>query len=368
MLVAHLDLEPDWRGGENQALLLARRLRDSGISQTLIAFPGGALWKKAQEASLPVVPLRRFGEWDLLATYKLRTLLKSLKPDILQVHTAHDATLAAMATRGLPVRLVVMRTVDFPIQTNPFSVWKYRQADRIVAVSRCVAEGLKNQGLDNAKLRVIYPCLDTEEVGKIRFSPGQESWRKEFIAGLRVASESHLVGMFGALTPQKDPLTFVEAAGLCARDNSSVHFLIAGEGRLRRRVEEKIKALGLENRVSLLGFRPDALRVMAAVDCVVVSSVNEGLNLTILEAGALGIPVVAARVGGVPEAVRDGETGFLVPKGDPAALAQRIKELLREPDLRKKMGEKGRGFAKNFDVDPITAQYVELYGELCDAS
>jgi glycosyltransferase involved in cell wall biosynthesis len=353
MRVAHLDLEPDWRGGENQALLLARALQDKGVSQTLIAYPGGVLWKKAQIASLAVMPLRRFGEWDLLAAYKLRTLLKSLSPDILQVHTAHDASLAAMALRGLSTKLLIMRTVDFPIRDNLFSRWKYRKADRIVAVSQCVAEGLKRQGLNAQKITTIYPCIDLGDVNKV-----------QGLSGLGVSSQTRLVGMFGALTAQKDPLTFVEAAGLCARENPDVHWLIAGEGPLRNPVTEKIRSLGLEKRVSLLGFRPDALRVMAAVDVVVVSSVNEGLNLTILEAGALGIPVVATRAGGAPEAVEDGETGFLVPVGDVSGIARRVNELVKNASLRRKMGEKAKEFVKNFSVERITNQYRELYEEM----
>jgi glycosyltransferase involved in cell wall biosynthesis len=365
VLVAQLNLEPGWRGGENQALLLARGLRDKGISQIIIATPGGILWKKACEASLATIPLRRFGEWDFFAAYKLRTVLRSLKPDVLQVHTAHDAGLAAVATRGLPTRLVIIRTVDFPIHENPLSRWKYRQADRIVGVSRCVAEGLKAQGFEGGKIVTIYPCLDLEEICEARaLSNSDGRWRKEFLAGRGVTLESRLVGMFGALTAQKDPLTYIEAANLCARENPGLHFILVGEGGLRGDVEKRIRSLGLEKRVTLLGFRPDALRLMASVDCVAVSSVNEGLNLTVLEAAALGIPVVATRAGGVPEAVRDGETGFLVPPSDFKAMAERISELMRGPELRRRMGGNAVEFVKTFGVEPIVDQYIELFHDL----
>ena len=369
MLIAQLNLEPTWRGGEKQAFLLSKELKARGIPQVLIAHPDGALWDRAREFVPTLIPLRRRAEWDLHAAWRLQRILKSVKPDILHVHTAHDAALAAMAKQGLPVRLVVTRTVDFPLRDNPFSRWKYRQADRIVAVSHAVGEVLKAQGIAGEKVSVVYTCVDLEEVQKIRERLAMDGHlKRDFLKKIRAPESACLVGMLAALTDQKDPLMYVEVAALCVRKNARMHFVLVGTGPMHKRVQSQAELFKLEEHFTMLGFRPDAIELMSLMDCVALTSANEGLPTTILEAMALGVPVVATDVGGVREALRHGETGFLVASGDSSGMAKFLLQLAQDLSLRRHMGQKARKSVETFGLESIGEGYLEIYRELLEDS
>ncbi|MFW6193864.1 MAG: glycosyltransferase, partial [Gemmatimonadota bacterium] len=145
----------------------------------------------------------------------------------------------------------------------------------------------------------------------------------------------------------------------------NAHLLLVGDGPERFVIESLIDGLGLDNRVHLLGLRSDVADLLAGSDLFLLSSVSEAASLSILEAMAVGLPVVATRVGGNPEVVVEGETGHLVPPGDLEAFADRVVELLRRPDLRRRMGEAGRRRVRTeFHLDRVADRYLRLYGEL----
>ena len=138
--------------------------------------------------------------------------------------------------------------------------------------------------------------------------------------------------------------------------------MIVGEGPDRPRLEEEIEALGLSGRVRLAGERRDVPELLAAADVFVLPSASEGLPVSVLEAMAAGLPVIASRVGGVPEQVSDGETGLLVEPGDPSDLTAALDRLIADPSLRRRLGAAGRARAEQaFDLDPFRRAHVELY-------
>lgn len=333
------------------------------MPQALIARPEGALWQRAKELGVRLIPLRRAGGWDLRAAWRLRRILTGLKPAVLQAHTANDTALAALASWGLPVKLIAMRTVDYLVHGNFFSRWKYARADRVVAVSRAVAQGLAGQEI--GRVSVIPPGVDLKALEAVREAAGRNGGlRTRLKESHNIPPDCFLIGFFGALTSQKDPFSLVETARLCREAGSSAHFLLVGEGPLREEITRTIRALDLGSRITLLGFRPDAWEIMAGVGCVAFSSVHEGLPNVALEAMGLGVPVVAMRAGGVEEAVRDGETGFLVPPGDAAGLSRAILRLEMDAELRKRLGAQARRAAEGFSLARMTDQFLDLYGEL----
>jgi glycosyltransferase involved in cell wall biosynthesis len=139
-------------------------------------------------------------------------------------------------------------------------------------------------------------------------------------------------------------------------------FIIAGEGELKPALERQIKDHHLEKHVLLAGFRPDVLSLHKAFDIFAMSSVTEGLGTSLLDAMAAGKPIVATRTGGIPEVVADGETGLLVPPRDEEALADAIVRLLKDPDLRREMGEAGRVRARNlFSLERMVQNTLNVY-------
>ncbi|MBI4634920.1 MAG: glycosyltransferase, partial [Candidatus Rokubacteria bacterium] len=175
-----------------------------------------------------------------------------------------------------------------------------------------------------------------------------------------------LVGMVACLKPQKSPLDFVEVAARVAAAVPGAAFVLAGDGELRGRVQERADALGLRGRLHLLGWRRDIPGVMAALDVLVLPSVrSEATSQVISQALAVGTPVVASTVGGNPVLVRDGETGRLVAPGDARALAKAVLSLLADRDRARALARAGQAVVlTRGSIDVSMARTAEVYAEL----
>ena len=174
--------------------------------------------------------------------------------------------------------------------------------------------------------------------------------------------QAPLVGNVAALTPHKGQRHLVEAAALVVRQVPDARFIIAGGGELRESLERQIKEHRLEKHVMLTGFRPDALSLHKAFDIFVMSSITEGLGTSLLDAMAAARPIVATSAGGIPEVVRDGVTGLLVPPRDHAAMAAAIVRLLNDPALRDRMGAAGRArVVEEFSADRMLKDTLAVY-------
>ena len=171
-----------------------------------------------------------------------------------------------------------------------------------------------------------------------------------------------IVGNVAALVPHKGQRHLVEAALLVLPQVPDVRFVIAGEGELRPALERQIHEHRLEKHVLLTGFRPDVLSLHKAFDVFVMSSVTEGLGTSIIDAMACGKPVVATSVGGIPELVVNGETGFLVAPRDHEGMARALTALLKDESLRQRMGEAGRTRARvDFSAERMVQDTLRVY-------
>jgi glycosyltransferase involved in cell wall biosynthesis len=191
--------------------------------------------------------------------------------------------------------------------------------------------------------------------------------------GVRVFRETHTrrsaahptVGTAARLVPIKGMIDLVRAFAAVRADVPDVRLEIAGSGRERTRLEHEIDALGLAGTVKFLGWRTDLSELLPSWDIFALASFDEGLPIATLEAMAAGLPVVATAVGGVPELVSDGRTGFLVPRGDVAALAARLRVLLLNEEKRLVMGAAGRARAREeFSIERMVAAVAAVYDEV----
>ncbi|WP_407691110.1 glycosyltransferase [Rubrobacter marinus] len=148
--------------------------------------------------------------------------------------------------------------------------------------------------------------------------------------------------MIARLQPEKGVASFLKAAASVAEELPAARFVVVGDGPMREELHALAGRLGVRDRVLFLGFRPDAQALLGLLDVVAVPSVSEGTPLVVLEAMAAGVPVVASSVGGIPDQIRPGSEGILVPPGDPRALGDGLLEVLRDPELARRMGEAGR--------------------------
>lgn len=352
----HIDTEPAWRGGEQQALLLVEGLAARGLPAILLARPDSPLLARARAAGLDARPFLARGDGDVRAAWRLARLVRAERPDIVHTHTAHGHGVAVAAARlflGRCARpkLVVARRVDFSIFRHGIPLLglnrlKYRAADRIVAVSSAVREVLIGDGLDPATIAVVR-----DGVPLLAAPPSAAA-----IAAARRAlapgapENAPLAVNIAHLAPHKGQRFLIEAVPALRAARPDVRVAIVGGGGapLRGELEALARALGVADAVAFAGFRsPEEIpAIAAAADVVVHPSVEEGLGSSLLEAMAAGAPVVATRAGGIPEIVRDGETGVLVPPRDPAALAAAILALLADRPRAARLGAGARAFAR----------------------
>jgi glycosyltransferase involved in cell wall biosynthesis len=359
--VVHLETGTHLYGGALQVLLLARGLDRRGVESVLVVPRGSALEAEAGRRGLPVRPLPMAGELDLLFVARLRRLLADERPDLIHLHSRRGAdTLGALAARWARVPVVLSRRVD-----NPEPSWavgpKYRLYDRVVTISQAIRGVLVSQGVPAEKIRCVPSALDPE--------PWQRPCDREaFRALLSLPADGPLVGMAAQFIPRKGHQLLLEAVPLLLGRHPGVRFLLFGTGPLRGTVADRVREMGLQASVLLPGFRDDLPSLLPCLDVLVHPASLEGLGVILLQASAAGVPVVAAAVGGIPEAVEDGHNGLLVPPGDAVALAAAVASLLDDPERARAMGERGRTRVRSrFSVDGMVEGNLAVYRELLGA-
>lgn len=357
MFSLHIDTARTWRGGQSQVRYTVLGLRAAGHRAALVADPSGALFQRMSEG-LDLIPLATRGEIDLAAAWRLSRVLKQMRPDV--VH-AHDPGGVAMAATALSIAaprpkpaLIASRRIEFPVGRNSFSSWKYSQVDCFLAISRAVRDRLVADRIPSSRIEIVHEGVDVARIVSLPHG--------NLHAALFLPTHSPIVGAIGALVDQKAHHALVEAAAVVVKEVSDVRFVILGEGELRPQLEKQIKHLHLERHVFLAGFRPDVLELLKDVDVFALSSTHEGMCTSLVDAMAAEKPAVATAVGGVPEVLADGETGFLVPPRDVRALATRIVQLLKDQALRARMGRAGLARARRlFTVERMVEETAAAY-------
>lgn len=355
-------------GGAERVLLDFLRLLDRERFEPGLAVPHRGPLVEAAEAlgvrvhlgfpSWRLLGIRRKslgGDWKAVALYPVDFLLTVLRLAVLIRREGYRLVLTNSAKADiygslagrLAGRPVVWRFHDLvsPETFSRLNLWLLRTcavlfARRVLAISGAVRDALLAQGVPREKVRVVYNGTE------IRGDAGE--MRREARRRWGITDDQPAVGLVGRLVEWKGPDVFLRAAARVAESfPQAVFFLIGGAifGRedYPEELRELSRSLGLEGKVVFTGFLKDPLPLMAGLDCLVHASIEpEPLGMVILEAMSLGLPVVAADGGGVPEVVEEGRTGLLVPPGDPEALARAVCWMLSHPEERKEMGERGK--------------------------
>lgn len=302
---------------------------------------------------------------DMLVIRLLRRVLKAKPYSLMHLHGAKAALLARIACRGQTAPRVVYTLHGFLLRPG-MGVWQrllYPFGERAlspgtcyIAVSRAVVEDFcQETGVPGDRCEVIYNGVDLE-----RFRPGgADSLRA--VLGLQGAV---VVGTVGRLVKEKGIETLLEAAPNLRRDVPGVRFLVVGDGPLRQHLEGRARDLGVAEIVTFTGGLTGIESVLRAMDVVVVPSLSEGFSIVVLEAMATGKPVVASRIGGIPEIVQDAVTGFLFPPGDVDHLYGSLLRLCSDERLRRRMGESGCKRAREFEVSGTVRRTLEVYVKL----
>jgi glycosyltransferase involved in cell wall biosynthesis len=362
MRVLMVDSERTWRGGEAQLRLLIRGLLDRGVAVELAAPPRSQIFERTRQFDVPFHPVSIGGGMDVVSAWRLRGAIRRGRFDIVHSHASHAHSVAFMACAAIPADRrpfqVVSRRVDFAVATNKLSGVKYRRgADLYLAISNGVRDVLIDGGIPADKIRLVPSGIDLDKFARV----GDNDYVKDEFG---IADDTPVVGNVAALAPHKSQIDFVRAARTVADRYPAARFLIVGEGKLRPKLASQVHELGLAGRVVLTGFREDPLEIMSTFTCFVLSSYLEGLGTSVMDAQAMGIPVVATRTGGVPDIVEDGVSGLLVPPRDPAALAAAIIRMLGDAELRQDVVNEALARSRGYDYRHTVYKTLAAYREL----
>jgi glycosyltransferase involved in cell wall biosynthesis len=358
MRIMQINSGTGWSGSHHQVYLLSRGLAERGHDVTVVCEPGSVLGETARASGLTVFPLRMRGQWDLAAVWRLRRCIAERRIEIVNTHKPLAHTLGLLAARWAGVPVVATRRVSFPLRRHPFLDWKWNKAVAgLIAVSNGVAESLIASGVPQSKVVTIYGAVDLE-----RFRPGisAEPVRKEFGLG----PDTPMVGQVADLRSWKGYGLLLEAAAAVLKKiPNAVFFCIGNKGAEYETLAKQAERLGIADHVVFTGFRKDVEAFYAAMTvCLNCSTGGEGLPGSLREALALQVPVVAADVGGNRELVIPDRNGLLIPSGDPRSLADSVVRLLRDPDLRKRMGIEGRRLVEDrFSIGAMVAETEAFY-------
>jgi len=344
--VVHVASGREWRGGQRQVLLLARGLHAHPRVETLVVT--GTTTPLAERCRAAGVAVHGV-TWSMgLDPRVVAGLLGHCTPGtILHAHDQHAHTLADAASRLRSGAVVVTRRVAFPIR-HPA---RWQRVAHAIALSGAVRDRLHSAGVPDERITIIPPGVDLDLLDPPPPWPA---------AVARQPADRPCIVCVAALTPEKGLDVLLDAAAALAGPWPSLDWIVLGEGPMRAELEARRDELGLGGRVAFPGHVEHPEAVIAAAAVLVQPSRSEGFGSSVLDALALGVPVVASDAGGLPESLAAGG-GVLVPADDPAALAREVAALLDDPARRERLGGDGRVAAEGFALPRLVSRTLEGY-------
>jgi glycosyltransferase involved in cell wall biosynthesis len=290
---------------------------------------------------------------------RLSAFLGRVRPHIVNTHVARATVVAAPLARWQGAK--VIETYHGAGEGSRGLVpgrMISRFVDRAIAVSEAARASLIGAGYPTEKI-VVVP--DGRDLSRLRSGPGREAIRRE----LGIERTVPLVGVVGRLEPRMGHAELFEAWPSIGAEFPAARLLVVGDGSLRPRLEARARELGLAGQIIFAGARTDIARVLDAMDVVALPALSEGMALTAIEASAMGRPVVATAVDGIPEVIREARTGRLVPPADPVALSRAIRGVLRDPLGAQRMGRAGRDFVLDrFSIERQISSTARVYRDV----
>jgi len=358
--IVHLVTSLEVGGAQHNMLLGLPRLDRDRYEHHIVSIMNRMQMRQQfLKAGIGVHTLGLSHKTDLAVAFRLRSLLKQLRPDILHTYLIHGNVLGRIVGRlvGTPVIIGSELTIGQAGRlgrlvtklTNPLT-------DAVEVNSETGGKAIvADLGVQPEKIEVVLPGLDLEAFGG---SKGRTGVRGE----LGLETNQHLVLYTGRLRPVKGVDYGIKAFAQALAEQPDMHMALAGEGEQRQQLENLTVELGISEKVSFLGVRNDLASVLAAADSVLIPSLTEGFPRVAIEAMASSKPVVATRVGGTPEAIIDGETGILVPPKDIDAMASAITRVVTDPDLQSRLGSSARQRTEqHYSAASYVARLDEMY-------
>ncbi|MRR55618.1 MAG: glycosyltransferase [Deltaproteobacteria bacterium] len=361
--ILHLRASNFVGGPEKQLLEHIRRIDRKKYRLSLCTFEGGnevsQLRSIAEASGIETHELSDTSPFDPRVIFKLSGIVKKLNIHLLCTHGYKPNIIGRFASwlSGVPVIAISRgwtaenRKIRFYERLDKIFL---HLSDHVVAVSGGQREKIKKLGVGSGKISVIHNGINLAEI--------PQAPSAMLRASFNLPEDAVIIASAGRLSPEKNQSGMIEVARQVVSCNNKAYFVIFGEGFLREELERQIEAAGLQGRFLLPGFRGDLQSLLHEVDIFMLPSFTEGLPNVVLEAFAVRKPVVASAVGGTPEVVTHGVSGFLAGPGELGKMAEYVHQLVNDPALRDCMGERGyRHIEEEFGFEQQTQKYEELY-------
>jgi glycosyltransferase involved in cell wall biosynthesis len=359
LTILHTEASPGWGGQEIRILSEASAFAKRGFHVLIACQPGSQLESQAQRRGLTIRPVAMRGAVDVRACWRLRQLMRTEDVDLVHTHSSIDAWLAGFAAKSLHLPVVRSRHVSIPVKRRRNFVYN-TLCDRIISSGEAIRQVLITAGVDSEKIVAISAGVDMAQ-----FHPAVSGTavRREF--GLN----GPVIGTVAMFRRSKGHGVLLQALPAILKSVPEAEFLWVGDGVGRDRLQQEISAAGAQAKVHLAGFREDVPACLAAMDVVVLPSIqSDGVPQVILQALAMRKAVVASAVGGIPEVIQHQHTGVLVPPEDPQALAEAIVQVLHHPESAAAWAQAGEQlidthYALEYMIDRTAAVYTAVLVE-----
>lgn len=365
MKILHVEAGMNLYGGALQVYYLLSGLQHEACENILVCPQGSRIAEAARDkvSKTYAIPMR--GDLDLAFIFRLYRIIRQERPDIVHLHSRRGADLlggmaARWASRTTGCRVLLTRRVDNPEPRTWVNI-KYRLYDHIVTISQGIRQVLLNEGLAPDKVSCVPSAVDQQ-----RFSAHCErAWlQREF----DLSDAARCIGMAAQFIERKGHRYLLEAIPAILEKHPTARFILLGKGPLLEQVRVLVAASPiLSSCVMLAGFRNDLERILPCLDVLVHPAEMEGLGVSLLQAAACGVPIVATRAGGIPEIVQHEYNGYLISPGAVSELAMAVNRLLADPQLARQLGQNGRQrVAEQFSLQSMVQGNWSIYHHMLE--
>lgn len=358
LTILHTEASLGFGGQERRILRELEGLDPARFRGLLVCQPGARLGEVTEARGMPTIRLKMRSPYDPLAFARILRLLRRERVDIVHAHSSRDAWLAGAA--GKMLGIPVFRTRHLLTRIGGPFVYA-RLTDRVLTVSEGVRQYLISAGVPAQQIVAVPTGIDLK-----RFDPARADL-VDMRAHFGIPREAFVIGIIAVLRRAKGHRFLLQALKILAPEFPRMQLLIAGTGPQERNIRTLIKELGLEERVRMLGHVDDIPSLLTALDVFVLPAQEEALGTALVEATAMGVPVIATRIGGIPEVL--GEAGLLFASEDVDALVAHLRTLMASPDLAVRMREQGKARARElYDENLMVRRTEKLYLEAVGAA
>ena len=357
--ILHTEWSEGWGGQEIRILLEMREHRRQGHKVQILCAPRTKLAEEAGGMGIEVIPHRIRSPWEPKSILRIKNLIRDLRIDVLHTHSSVDSWAGGLAGRWAKVPVLV-RTRHISVRVRrPWLNRLYYLPDAIITTG----EHIRRELLQTHKIpaeRIV--SIPTGADGG-RFHPGPPDLELKKRMGLPIASP--VITLVAVLRAQKRHELVIAAAAEVLKIFPQARFLFVGDGPGRNRVEQEIKNAQLEAQIVMTGYREDIPAILSFTDLGIISSVAEGIPQFLFQVMAMGKPVIATAVGGIPEIVTSGVNGLLIPPEDPVTLAKAMIQVLGDPGSARRLGEEGRRLVEQeYTVEKMAEKVYRVYQQV----